>query len=182
MSEKPALEADVDNVDDTQHHSDGADGSRTKKARGQLDAAADYLREHAGMVQNVTDAEMRKVLWKIDLRLMPIMLVTITLAAVDASFLTIRLGLSQLTVSQKIVISNAALYGMRQDIGLVGQLYSWTGSIFYFGYLVRLVRPTSYDQNRFLIMCPANIRPMSSSRSFRSASSSVSAASSGPRL
>jgi len=87
MSEKPALEADVDNINGSEHQSDRVDGPQTKKARGQLDAAADYLRVHVGMVEDVTEAEMRKVLWKIDLRLMPIMLVTITLAAVDASLL-----------------------------------------------------------------------------------------------
>lgn len=33
----------------------------------------------------------------------------------------------------------AAVFGMRQDTGLVGQEYSWLGSIFYFGYLGALI-------------------------------------------
>ncbi|KAH8894520.1 MFS general substrate transporter [Thozetella sp. PMI_491] len=36
----------------------------------------------------------------------------------------------------KIIISNAALYGMTADLHLVGSQYNWVGSIFYFGFLL----------------------------------------------
>ncbi|PLB46274.1 putative allantoate permease [Aspergillus steynii IBT 23096] len=62
--------------------------------------------------------EARRVLWKIDLILIPLITVTVILAAVD-----------------KVIISNAAIYGMSADTNLVGDQYSWVGSIFYFGYL-----------------------------------------------
>ncbi|RDW61475.1 hypothetical protein BP5796_11367 [Coleophoma crateriformis] len=84
-----------------------------------FDEAAAYLVEHAAEYGDYTDAEARKVLWKIDLRITVLLWVATILAAVD-----------------KIAISNAALYGMKTDTGLVGQQYSWVGSIFYFGYLV----------------------------------------------
>ncbi|UPL03170.1 hypothetical protein LCI18_014104 [Fusarium solani-melongenae] len=66
-----------------------------------------------------TDDEMKKLLRKIDWRLMPFLWGYAVLSAVD-----------------KIIISNAALYGMLDDNKLKGQEYSWVGSIFYFGYLV----------------------------------------------
>ncbi|KAL4806608.1 MFS general substrate transporter [Aspergillus unguis] len=67
----------------------------------------------------VSDPESRRLLWKIDLILIPLIMVTLILAAVD-----------------KVIISNAAIYGMETDTHLSGNQYSWVGSIFYFGYLV----------------------------------------------
>ncbi|ODV93697.1 hypothetical protein PACTADRAFT_45626 [Pachysolen tannophilus NRRL Y-2460] len=96
----------------------------------ELDLGAEFLAknsEHA----DYTPAEARKVLFKIDLMLMPIMTVATTLAAAD-----------------KIVISNAALYGMETDCKLVGQQYSWIASIFYFGYL-GMEAPANYLIQRY---------------------------------
>ncbi|KAK9770817.1 putative Major facilitator superfamily (MFS) profile domain-containing protein [Seiridium cardinale] len=64
-------------------------------------------------------SEERSLVRKIDWRIMPYLWGYAVLSAVD-----------------KIIISNAALYGMKDDLHLVGQQYSWVGSIFYFGYLV----------------------------------------------
>ena len=36
----------------------------------------------------------------------------------------------------KVTLSYAAVYGLREDLGLVGSQYSWVASIFYFGYMV----------------------------------------------
>ncbi|EEU39001.1 uncharacterized protein NECHADRAFT_3210, partial [Fusarium vanettenii 77-13-4] len=63
--------------------------------------------------------EAKKVRKKIDWRIMPLMVVTNTIGAVD-----------------KIIVSNAALYGMIEDTHLVGQQYNWVISIFYLGWLV----------------------------------------------
>lgn len=40
-------------------------------------------------------------------------------------------------------MSYAAVYGMRKELGLVGQQYSWASSLFYFGYMVGEV-PAAY--------------------------------------
>ncbi|KAL4922132.1 major facilitator superfamily domain-containing protein [Aspergillus aurantiobrunneus] len=66
----------------------------------------------------ISPDEARRVLWKIDLILIPLIMITLILAAVD-----------------KVIISNAAIYGMETDANLTGNQYSWVGSIFYFGYL-----------------------------------------------
>lgn len=87
----------------------------------QEDVAAVFL---ANVDPSISDAatspqEERKLLWKIDLVIVPLLSVSLILAAVD-----------------KVIISNAAIYGMREDTHLQGNDFSWVGSIFYFGYLL----------------------------------------------
>ncbi|KAJ3715127.1 major facilitator superfamily domain-containing protein [Lentinula raphanica] len=60
----------------------------------------------------------RRVLRKIDWRLMPIMFITYNFNFID-----------------KVILSSAAVFGLRDDTHLVGQQYSWVSSAFYFGYL-----------------------------------------------
>jgi ACS family allantoate permease-like MFS transporter len=90
----------------------------------------------------ITAAESKKLLRKIDWILIPLLSGTVILAAVD-----------------KVIISNAAIYGMSNDTNLVGQQYSWVGSIFYFGYLLAEF-PAAYLVQRlpvakFLACCVA---------------------------
>lgn len=86
-----------------------------------IDVAAQFLArlDPAIATEPISDEESRRVLWKIDLILIPLIMVTVVLAAID-----------------KVIISNAALYGMKTDTRLTGNQYSWVGSIFYFGYLI----------------------------------------------
>ncbi|KAJ5889071.1 dipeptide transmembrane transporter [Penicillium taxi] len=58
-----------------------------------------------------TQAEENTVIWRIDLFLLSMAL-------------------------DKAIISYAAVYGMRTDMHLVGQQYSWAVTMFYFGYLI----------------------------------------------
>lgn len=85
------------------------------------DVAAQFLANLDPSVRgdSVSAKEARKVLWKIDLCLLPLIAGSVILSAVD-----------------KNIISNAAIYGMEKDTGLVGNDFSWVGSIFFFGYLV----------------------------------------------
>ncbi|KAF2166005.1 hypothetical protein M409DRAFT_66912 [Zasmidium cellare ATCC 36951] len=63
--------------------------------------------------------EAKRLRWKLDLRLIPILGFNIILAATD-----------------KACTSTGALYGMREDTHSTGNRYSWVGSAFYFGYLL----------------------------------------------
>jgi MFS family permease len=87
----------------------------------QEDVAAIFLANiDASIVEKpVTPKEERRLLWKIDLILIPLLSVSLILAAVD-----------------KVIIANAAIYGMKDDTHLRGNDYSWVGSIFYFEYLL----------------------------------------------
>ncbi|GAM82996.1 hypothetical protein ANO11243_009820 [Dothideomycetidae sp. 11243] len=86
----------------------------------QHDVAAQFMAKLDSSIAHdpISHQEARKVLWKIDLTLIPMIMVTCILCAVD-----------------KVIIANAAIYGMKKDAHLVGNEYSWVGSIFYFGYL-----------------------------------------------
>ncbi|PYH48137.1 putative MFS allantoate transporter [Aspergillus saccharolyticus JOP 1030-1] len=60
----------------------------------------------------------RKLVRKIDLMILPIMLVAYMMSFMD-----------------KQMLSYAAIMGIMQDLGLTGSEYSWSSAIFYFGYL-----------------------------------------------
>ncbi|KAF5646560.1 allantoate and ureidosuccinate permease [Fusarium sp. NRRL 25303] len=81
-----------------------------------------------------TSPELDKALrWKLDLRLMPLLCFTYALQSID-----------------KNTISYAAVFGLREDLKLKGDEFSWTGGIFYLGYLVWEF-PTSMFLQRFPI-------------------------------
>lgn len=70
-----------------------------------------------GEVADISDA--RRLRWKIDLRLMPLLCLTYALQSID-----------------KTTLNYAAVFGLREDLGLSGTEYSWAGAIFYLGYLI----------------------------------------------
>ncbi|KAL4948856.1 fungal-specific transcription factor domain-containing protein [Aspergillus filifer] len=80
-----------------------------------MDEAAQYLAHNAGH-EPLSPEEERKMLRKTDWILLPMLFMTATLGAVD-----------------KVAISTAAIYGLETDLHLVGQQYSWAGSILSIG-------------------------------------------------
>ncbi|KAJ6014994.1 hypothetical protein N7540_009585 [Penicillium herquei] len=68
--------------------------------------------------QAMDNALAKRILRKIDRRLVPLMFLTYMLNFMD-----------------KTILSSAAVFGLEEDTGLVGQQYSWVSSVFYFGYL-----------------------------------------------
>ncbi|KAH7025665.1 uncharacterized protein B0I36DRAFT_293256 [Microdochium trichocladiopsis] len=63
--------------------------------------------------------EEARVRWKLDLILMPMMVLTYVLCYMD-----------------KVALSEASVFGIQKDLGLVGQQYNWSSSIFYLGYVI----------------------------------------------
>lgn len=86
-----------------------------------VDVATAFLEKlDPDIVSNpISPSEARKVLWKVDLFILPLLVITIIIGAID-----------------KGIISNAAVYGMSKDTGLVGNQFSWLGSALYFGFLL----------------------------------------------
>jgi len=84
-----------------------------------LDVAAKFYANLDPSIRDIpiTDDERRRVRWKVDLMLVPILTVTSIISAVD-----------------KNTLSNAAIYGMIEDTRLVGNQYSIVGSLFFVGY------------------------------------------------
>lgn len=89
--------------------------------RKDVDVAATFLAnlDPAILEEPISAKEFTRLRWKIDLIILPIISGTIILGAVD-----------------KVVISNAKIYGMMTDAHLTTAEYSWVGSILYFGYLL----------------------------------------------
>nr|QFR37092.1 MFS transporter [Cyberlindnera americana] len=66
----------------------------------------------------ITPEEEKRVLRKIDLHLMPFLIMSYFLQFLDKS-----------------ALSQSSVFGLETDLNLVGQQYSWAGSIFYFAYM-----------------------------------------------
>ncbi|EGY21681.1 hypothetical protein VD0002_g8984 [Verticillium dahliae] len=85
-----------------------------------VSASDDVGREYYLLNKNeeISDEEKRHVRNRIDLFLLPLMMVTAFVQYLDKS-----------------TINYAANYGLREDLGMKGTQYSWASSIFYFGFL-----------------------------------------------
>ncbi|CAI7641756.1 unnamed protein product [Penicillium viridicatum] len=83
----------------------------------ECDDAAEMF--NGNLVLEYSEREESIVRWKLDLSLVPMMLISYLLSFVD-----------------KGILSTAAVYGLRTDLRLEGQQYSWSNSIFYFGFLI----------------------------------------------
>ncbi|KAL2434057.1 MFS-type transporter cnsL [Exophiala dermatitidis] len=86
---------------------------------GTLDVAARFYSTLDPAIRDepISDKEMRRVRWKIDLIVVPVLAVATLLASLD-----------------KLALSNAAIYGMREDTHLTGDRYSLVGTLFFVGY------------------------------------------------
>ncbi|KAF2807700.1 MFS general substrate transporter [Mytilinidion resinicola] len=96
-----------------------------------LDDEYDTFRKAQGV--EIDPAEAKKVLRKIDLRIVPVLFITYLLQYLD-----------------KNGINYASVYGLQKGTHLTGNDYSWLGSIFYFGYLFAQY-PAGYAMQRLPI-------------------------------
>ncbi len=80
--------------------------------------AADVFEAEIQNVSPYTKALAKRVIRKIDMRILTVMFVTYNLNFMD-----------------KTILSSAAVFGLKDDNHLMGDQYNWVGSIFYFGYL-----------------------------------------------
>lgn len=95
----------------------------TSPAVSEADDEYKAYKHHAG--GDVDPAEQKKVLRKIDVRLIPILILLYLLQYLD-----------------KNGINYASVYGLQEGTNLHGQQYSWLSSIFYFG--KHFSRPASH--------------------------------------
>ncbi|KAF7555492.1 hypothetical protein G7Z17_g2110 [Cylindrodendrum hubeiense] len=72
-----------------------------------------------GSMEVLGPEDEKKLVRKIDMHLMPILIVSYGLQYLD-----------------KTSLAYSAILGLQEDLHLVGQQYSWTSSVFYIGYLV----------------------------------------------
>lgn len=79
-----------------------------------VDLAEKFAREPAEVPADIK----KRIQWKTDLCILPV--------------LTLLYGLQ---FGDKVAVSPASMLGLRQDLGMVGNMYSWVGSSFYLGYI-----------------------------------------------
>lgn len=72
----------------------------------------------------VTPKQDRKLVWKIDLCMFPLMCLIYAVQYMD-----------------KVATGSAAIMGLRDDLKMHGDQYSWVGSSFYFGFLFMNLGP-----------------------------------------
>ncbi|KAH9889193.1 major facilitator superfamily domain-containing protein [Xylariomycetidae sp. FL2044] len=104
------MPTDTTEVKSEPHVVDLADRSSLK-----VDIAQDTI----NAVDEYSEVYYRKLLWKIDLWLLPLMWVCYGTQQAD-----------------KTSLSTQAVFGIREDTGLVGQQFNWLSTIFYLTYLV----------------------------------------------
>ncbi|KAF2636341.1 putative allantoate permease [Massarina eburnea CBS 473.64] len=96
-----------------------------------VDIAAQIIAQHGHEIGDGWTAEEEKLLMrKVDWRLVPILFVCATMSGLD-----------------KTAISGAAIYGLREDLKLTGDHYSWCGSAPFFGGLL-FMGPAAYGLQR----------------------------------
>ncbi|KAI1255392.1 hypothetical protein MGN70_003458 [Eutypa lata] len=74
---------------------------------------------HEAEAEHNDQAVSRAILWKIDLRLLPLLCITYALQSID-----------------KTTLGYASVFDLKEDLSLTGNEYSWLGGIFYLGYLL----------------------------------------------
>ncbi|KAK8151165.1 major facilitator superfamily domain-containing protein [Phyllosticta citrichinensis] len=117
-SKAPLEHADVERSSSSENSSD-------------LDDSYEVFKKTEGLEYD--ESEAKRVLRKIDLRVVPVLFVTYLLQYLD-----------------KNAINYSSVYGLKQGTHLHGDQYSWLNSIFYFGYLVAQY-PSGYIMQRFPI-------------------------------
>lgn len=129
----PAHSPEWDQKDDAPStiHQEGNGGSSTKWTSSNPPGGdtAQALFNDAS-TEPYTEAEERRLVRKVDLRILPCLAVCYAFFYID-----------------KTTLSYAAIFGIREDLHLVGTEYSWLSSMFYFGFLVWAF-PTNFLMQR----------------------------------
>lgn len=97
-----------------------------------VDSALKVVLKAGELEDPPTEEELKKVLRKIDFRILPCLIVCYTFFYID-----------------KTTLSYAAIFGLKEDLNLQGTEYSWLSSVFYFGYMA-----WAFPTNYFLLKLP----------------------------
>ncbi|RCK65775.1 Allantoate permease [Candida viswanathii] len=119
---EPVVSFSTEDLDEKKPHvltSIVSPSGKEVKITNDVDQAMKFALEHKGEIGELDPKEARKLVRKIDLYLLPIMCLLYCFQFMD-----------------KLTTSYASVMGMRQDLNMVGDMYSWTSSAFYLGYLV----------------------------------------------
>ncbi|RCK58116.1 Allantoate permease [Candida viswanathii] len=94
-------------------------GGKEIEITNSVDPAMNFALDHKGEAVELDEKEARKLVRKIDLYLLPVMCLLYCFQFMD-----------------KLTTSYASIMGLREDLHMHGNMYSWTSTAFYLGYLV----------------------------------------------
>ncbi|KAJ5094190.1 hypothetical protein N7456_010051 [Penicillium angulare] len=112
-----------------------------------MDEAAEFLAHSASFVP-LSPEEEKKMIRKTDWILLPMVSMSIDSFQNTGGLSSFKLFITAtLGAVDKVAISTAAIYGLEDDLHLVGQQYSWAGSILFLGAIVGMW-PSTYLVHR----------------------------------
>ncbi|RCK65777.1 Allantoate permease [Candida viswanathii] len=119
---EPVLSFTSHDLEDNKPHiltSITSPGSKEIKITNNVDQAMKFALDHKGEILELDPKEARRLVRKIDLFLLPVMCLLYCFQFMD-----------------KLTTSYASVMGLRDDLHMHGDMYSWTSTAFYLGYLV----------------------------------------------
>ncbi|CAD1808863.1 putative transporter [Candida parapsilosis] len=109
-------------------------GGKEIEITNNVDLAMKFAVEHKGEFTELDPATDKRILRKIDMYLLPVMCLLYCFQFMD-----------------KLSTSYSAILGLREELGMVGNMYGWTSTCFYIGYLA-FEFPASLILQRFPVV------------------------------
>ncbi|KAG5417358.1 DAL5 [Candida metapsilosis] len=138
LSASPQLEPVVsftqDDLEDKDKHvltTIESPGGKKIEITNNVDMAMKFAIQHKGEFAGLDAATDKRILRKIDMYLLPVMCLLYCFQFMD-----------------KLSTSYSAILGLREELGMVGNMYGWTSTCFYIGYLA-FEFPASFILQRF---------------------------------
>ena len=103
--------------------------------------------------KEIAAVDERKLLRKIDLRLVPVLCILYLLAFLDRYVRSSARGDAQVNMSSSVNISNASLFGLKQDLKLEGDQYNTALVILY---VLLMMFSASISYLSWLASCPTS--------------------------
>ncbi|KAI5968845.1 hypothetical protein CANMA_002019 [Candida margitis] len=118
---EPVVSFTKENLEDKNEHvltTIVSPGGKEIKVTNNVDVAMEFAIQHKGEFKELDSVTDKRILRKIDTFLLPILCLLYCFQFMD-----------------KLTTSYSAILGLREELGMVGDMYSWTGTSFYIGYL-----------------------------------------------
>ncbi|CAD1808621.1 Allantoate permease [Candida parapsilosis] len=134
---EPVVSFTQEDLEDKQKHVltvIASPGGKEIEITNNVDVAMKFAIEHKGEAKPLDSATDRKILRKIDMYILPVMCLLYCFQFMD-----------------KLSTSYSAILGLREELNMVGDMYSWTTTCFYIGYLA-FEFPTSLILQRFPVV------------------------------
>jgi hypothetical protein len=105
--------------------------------------------ERYGQDGSIDPGDEKRLKRKIDRRILPLLGICYFFYCMSVLTETNDMKLTRVVDVDKTTLSYAAIFGIRDDLNLTGEEYSWLSSVFYFGWLIWAI-----PSNLIMQRCP----------------------------